>query len=364
MPCEEDGGAMQIPSTVNLIPAVSASSQLTHKAPPGSPAQASGPADAYVGPAPVAAPSSEGSRRTGLRVAAGLALGLVGLGLLGCTAQLGAAPPPAVTCVSQHYQATGDFTVEVIPEGVHRVDVMRGTHTVTEKDIDGKEVTRTVDNDYHPVGVYLGDGLFYDLNENLVMVSDRIENGPYVPAEASRINIDPPGWSNSTDVSRSGSSWTVDPPGWSNSTSLGQDGCRISIDPAGWNNSTSVTRDAQGRTVIDRTGWANEIVLTRSADQVQVDPSGIGNTVTIRLSEGRTEIDPPGFGNSTVITHGPGQSRVDPEGWANETVITRDGNVVRVRPSGVFAQETTITLGKGEIRVDPPGWNNETTIRY
>ncbi len=358
MPFGEDGDAMQIPP-------VSASSQLAYKAPPGSPAPAAATsADAYVGPAPVAPSSSEGSKKTGLRVAAGLALGLVGLGLMGCAQPLAAAPPPAITCVSQHYQATGDFSVEVIPEGITRVDVVRGTHTVTEKGLDGKDVTRTVDNDYHPVGVYLGDGLFYDLNENLVLVSDRVQNGPYVPAEASSIWIDPTGWSNTTGISRSGSTWTVDPPGWGNSTSLGQNGCRILIDPAGWSNSTSLTRDAQGRTVIDRTGWANEIVLSRSADQVQVDPSGIGNTVTVRLAEGRSEVDPPGWGNTTVVTYGSNQSRVDPEGWANETSIVRDGNVIRVRPSGVFTQETTITLGKGEIRVDPPGWNNETVIRY
>lgn len=354
-----------------MIRPVAASSTLISKAPPGSRAALPAVSDSYAGPIPGSSPAEEnssarGHASTGARVAAGVALALVGLGLAGCGQAATPTPPApaAVTCVSEHYQQTGDFTVEVIPEDVPRVDVVRGTHTETQKDSTGKDVDVTVDNDYASVGVYLGDGLFYDLNENLVMVPDRAQNGPYVPADASSINIDPAGWYNSTDITRSGSTWTVDPPGWANSTSLSQNGCRISIDPPGLGNSTSVTRDAHGHTSIDRPGWANGIEISRSADQVQIDPAGVANTVTMRLQANRTEVDPPGFGNTTVVTFSPGTARIDPEGWANETTISRSGNVIHIKPPGILARETTITLGEHSLQVDRPGINNGTTIKF
>lgn len=353
------------------IPPLTASSSLVGKAPPKSRAAlpSVGSADAYAGSIGSPSPSEDSSSgrlgSTGRRVAAGVALALVGLGLAGCAQGAVAPPPPAaLTCVSEHYQATGDFAVEIIPDAMARVDVLRGTHTETQKDSTGQDVQVTVDNEYASVGVYLGDGLFYDLNENLVLVPDRVHNGPYVPADASSISLDPYGWNNTTDVTRSGSTWTVDPVGWNNSTSLSQKGCRIELDPSGWNNGTSVTRDSQGRTVIDRTGWQNEIVLTRSADQVSVDPSGIGNTVSVRLGPNRTEVDPPGFANTTVVRFGSGSVEIDPEGWANETTISRSGKVVTITPPGILARSTTITLGEREIQVDRPGFNNGTTIRF
>lgn len=348
-----------------------AASPLSSSAPPGS--RATVVQDGYAGsvsalspPSPSVSESSSGGwRKTGTRVAAGVALALVGLALAGCT-QESSTPPPAasVSCTSEHYQATGDFTVEVIPDGSPRVDVIRGTHTETHQDSSGQDVQVTVDNDYSSVGVYLGDGLFYDTNENLVLVPDRVQNGPYVPAEASSLNIDPWGWRNDTNVTRSGSTWTVDPPGWGNSTSLSQNGCRITIDPPGIANSTSVTRDGRGRTEIDRPGFANGITMVRTADQVSIDPAGIGNEVSVRLRQDRTEVDPPGFANTTVVKFSRGSTTIDPEGWANETTITRNGNEVRIKPPGILARETSIRIGQDEIRVDPPGLNNETVIKF
>ena len=51
-----------------------------------------------------------------------------------------------------------------------RIDIIRNTYTKTEND----SVQRTEDVDYHPLGFYLGNGLFYDLNENLCLRVDSL----------------------------------------------------------------------------------------------------------------------------------------------------------------------------------------------
>ncbi|MEW6283350.1 MAG: hypothetical protein AB1758_32375, partial [Candidatus Eremiobacterota bacterium] len=268
-------------------------------APPGSQAEVftpSGSSPILAQPGPAEQSSGRNWGRVG-RIAAVVALGLVGVGFLaGCGSS--AAPPQA--CVSGNYQAA-DLSFEVIPIEAPRVDVYRATHSEVEKGPDGTEVTRSVPNEYSPFGVYLGDGLFYDFNGNLTMVPQRLAAGPLVPQDATRITVDPTGFNNTTDVTRRGDRVNVDPPGWGNSTDVVKDGCQVRINPTGWYNEIVIERNGN-RTVINPYGLANEIHLNRSQGQVSVDPYGWNNEVGISLGDGRANVDPFGWNNDTGIS--------------------------------------------------------------
>lgn len=332
---------------------------LRSMAPPGAPAAVGGPvdtADLAVSGRAAEAPDTAGHARRAVKIASAVGLALAGVGFLAGCAPGPAAPQAPVSTVSEFY-TEADLAVEVLPEGYERVDVVRGTHT--EK---VGEEERTVDNDYAPFGVYLGDGLFYDLNGNLVLVPQRAFEGPVAPQDAREVRVDPEGWSNTTKAVRDGDVVDVQPDGWGNDTRVTRDGGRVTVDPEGWNNDTVITRRGD-RTTIDPEGWSNEIELQRGAGELTVDPEGWGNTTRVRLGQDRVEVDPEGWANETVITRHGNQIRIDPEGWANETTITRSGHEVRVRRSG-WGDETVIRQDGDRLVIDPVGWGNETVVEW
>jgi hypothetical protein len=61
----------------------------------------------------------------------------------------------------------------VEPSGL-RIDVHRNYTTEQTTDSEGKTVSNEVPVDYHPLGVYLSDVLFFDLNRNLCLVVPRL----------------------------------------------------------------------------------------------------------------------------------------------------------------------------------------------
>ncbi len=344
------------PVSLTQPPAPPATSSLRHMAPPGATTT-----DVYVGstPAPeVTAPQpDEAASHAGraLKMAAVVGLALAGVGFLaGCTTS---APPPSSSVVTEHYTA-GDFAVEAIPEGFQRIDVVRGTHTEKVED-----QTLTVNNDYAPFGVYLGDGLFYDTNGNLVLVPQRAFEGPAVPADSSQVKVDPPGSGNTTKaVFQADGDVQIKIDGFGNDFTIHQDGARFTIDPAGWGGSTRITRDGND-TVIDPAGWGNDLNLKRSEGQVQVDPAGWNNTTNIQLGQDRIKLDPAGWRNETVITRAGSTIKIDPEGWGNETTITRSGSVTRIKHPGLGG-ETVLKHEGNRIVIDPVGWGDQTVVEW
>lgn len=72
---------------------------------------------------------------------------------------------------------------EVEPNNL-RIDVIRQTEEFMENDT----TVETLNTPYHPLGFYLGNGLFYDLNENLSLRVDDLLNAPSDGFDIVQIN--------------------------------------------------------------------------------------------------------------------------------------------------------------------------------
>ncbi|MBS2035738.1 hypothetical protein JST97_12175 [bacterium] len=64
---------------------------------------------------------------------------------------------------------SGDFGIEFVPPGTPRMDVYRRMISTT----DDEGNTENEPADYEPLGVYLGRGYFYDINDNLSLIAER-----------------------------------------------------------------------------------------------------------------------------------------------------------------------------------------------
>ncbi|MFN8609445.1 MAG: hypothetical protein U0931_18045 [Vulcanimicrobiota bacterium] len=64
---------------------------------------------------------------------------------------------------------TGEFGIEFVPPGTPRMDVYRRMISTTDEDGN----TESEPAEYEPLGVYLGRGYFYDINDNLSIVAER-----------------------------------------------------------------------------------------------------------------------------------------------------------------------------------------------
>ncbi|MCA9790250.1 MAG: hypothetical protein KC910_00585 [Candidatus Eremiobacteraeota bacterium] len=223
-----------------------------------------------------------------------------------------ATPPPASQCTSSTWSAEtnqGEMKVEVIPEQMGSIDIVRQTYTETYTDSQGETQTRTVNVDRSPIGVYLGDGLFFDTNGNLAMIPARAFGGPLVEPTQGKTLLEPDGWLNDITIDRQGSEVKV---------------------------------DAQGFGVL------NSIKVTEGTEQTKIDPWGLGkwNSITITRHGNQTTIDPHGFGSWDAIT------------------ITRDGNNLRVTEPGWFWNHTNITKTENAYRIDPDGPLNSTSAFF
>lgn len=327
-------------------------SPLAFQAPPGAKKLARpGPDDTVtLSGDPGPAEEKEASRRGWVRTAALVGLGLAGIGLLaGCSP---GTPPISDTITSSLPAAgisvdanhTGDFGVEVLPQGTTRLDLHRETRTETDSDGD----SHTEDVEYSPVGVYMGSGVFLDLNGNLSLIPERAFEEAPRGAPAQSVGIEGPGIFNTTRVTRHGDSITVDPAG-PGSYEITHQGNRLRVDGplwADWNftkqgdttrvdfplwGNFQVTRTEQGARV---TGPAFlDYQLTRTGDTLKVD-GPLWNDSTITRSGDSLDIRGPGFNHVTVSQHG---TTTRQEGRTYAYNVTRDGN---------------------EVKVDGPGWDN------
>ncbi len=300
---------------------------------------------AAPGPAEEALSEKRGWGRT----AAFVGLGLAALTLAGC----GPSVPPISDTITTNLPAagisvdanhTGDYGVEVLPQGTARIDLHRETRT--ETDSDGDSHTENVE--YSPVGVYLGSGVFLDLNGNLSLIPERAFAETSRGAAASHVDIDGPGIFNRIDVRRDAGGVTVDPSG-PGSYRITHEGNRIRVDGplwADWN----ISREGD-TTRVDLPLWGNfqvtrtengarvrgpvflDYAITRQGDQLNVD-GPLFNDYTITRQGDALQVSGPAFHRIDVSQHG---TTTRQEGRTYAYNVTRDGN---------------------EVKVDGPGWDD------
>lgn len=227
---------------------------------------------------------------------------LSGCGTQVSPSQLGATLPRQ----TPQQDAQQALKFEIIPNAAGKIDIIRQTHTETSTDSEGNTTTETVDDPLQPVGVYLGNGLFLDAGLNLSLVPARVQNGPILPQDFSRAEIQGQlgAWSRST-ITQNENQVTISSP--------------LSF-------SHTITRDSEDQTTLQLGTFGafqkfNRIVITRNGDSTTIQGWA-----------------PRGF---------EAMSRIE---------ITQDGNTTTVRPFGIRGLVTTDIIREGnEVRVQPFG---------
>ena len=326
-------------------------SQLSYSAPPGSKRMVAPdqPSD-VVSLTTKDSPAEEKSSHNWMRTAAFVGLGLVGIGMLsGCTPGV----PPISDTVTTTLPAagisvdpahSGQLGVEVLPQGTTRIDLHRETRT--EHDSDGH--TRQEDVEYNSVGVYMGSGVFLDLNGNLSLIPERAFEESPRGAAAQSVSIEGPGLWNTTRVSRNGNTIVVDPAG-PGSWAITHNGNNLKVDGPLWSD------------------WN----FTQQGDTTRVDFPLWGNFQVTRGENG-TRVSGPAFLDYQLTRNG-NELRVDGPLW-NDYTITRTGDSLDVRGPAfthiTVSQHGTTTRQAGrtygynvtrdgnEVKVDGPGWDN------
>jgi hypothetical protein len=225
--------------------------------------------------------------------------------------------------------------LEIIPNEVGKVDIIRQTHEEESTDINGEEDTDTVKDDLQPVGLYLGNGLFLDRGMNLSLVPTRIFNEPVIPQDFQQAEIQ----------GQFGGRW--------NRTTLTQQGNVTTIQVPG-ELADRVTEDGPDQTTYQfgtffkATQGNNRLTVTREGNQTVVQPPRVQGW------ESFTRI---------VITQEGNTTRIHPHWTAGTDItITREGNKVTV--SQFLGQRTTITRADdGTISVRAPLQTTETIQR-
>lgn len=222
--------------------------------------------------------------------------------------------------------------LEVIPNEVGKVDLIRQTHEETSTDINGEEDTDTVKDDLQPVGIYLGNGIFLDRGMNLSLVPTRIFNEPVVPQDFQQVDIQAPGW-NRTTLTQQGNQTTIQKRG--------------ELPDTVTENSPDQTTYQFG-TFFKATRGINQLTVTRDGNQTIVQPPRVAGW------ESFTRITITQEGNTT---------RIHPHWTAGTDItITREGNQVTV--NRFLSQRTTITRAEdGTITVKTPLQTSETIQR-
>jgi len=303
-------------------------------------------AQTCVTPAPPALPEDSlqiqaqqpASRSRWLGAAALGALSVATMVLSGCghqlqPEQLGAALP--VQTAEQDQQQALRF--EVIPNAMGKVDIIRQTHTETDRDRDGHTTTREVEDPLQPVGVYLGQGLYLDAGLNLSLVPDRVIHQPMIPQDFHQLQIQ------------------GELGAWSRST-ITQQGNRVSIQsPLSF--SHTVTRDSENQTTLQLGTFSplqkfSRIIITRDGNRTTVQgwaPGGLQalNRIEITTVGNTTTVHP--FGISGLV----------------DTRITRNPDSITVQPFGGSFSRTDIRMqGEGgEMKVTQPFGLGSQTIQ-
>lgn len=337
-------------------PLALSASPMAYSAPPGSkPASVSEQAPDTVSLSPGSGPAEEkeSKSRGWMKTAALVGLGLAGIGMLsGCTPGV---PPISDTItttlpaagISVDANHSGTLGVEVLPQGTTRIDLHRETHT--ERDSDGD--THEEDEPYSPVGVYMGSGVFLDLNGNLSLIPERAFEETPRGAPAQAVEIDGPGIWSTTQVTRNpGNSILVDPAG-PGSYAMTHDGNQLRVDGplwADWNfsqqgDTTRVDFPLWGNFQVSKTEHGARVSgpaflsyeLVRSGNQITVD-GPLWNDYTLTRTGDSIQVRGPGFTKIDITQHG---TTTRQQGRTYAYNVTRDGN---------------------EVRVDGPAWDNWT----
>jgi hypothetical protein len=309
-------------------------------------------------------------------------MALLMTGLAGCghnvdPAQLGPAVP--VQTAQQDQQQALRF--EVIPNAVHKVDIIRQTHSESY-DCGTPErpdtCTREVEDPLQPVGVYLGNGLFLDAGLNLSMVPDRAFHGPVIPQKFERMEIRGPlgDWSRSTLVQQG------------NQVSIGE---RFSIfDHRVVHESPQKTRlelgtfsalqkfstiqiTRQGDTTTIQ-GWSlpgmsalNRVEIRQNGDTTTVHPFGPGVLVDTHITrQGQTITVQPfggGLSRTTIARQADGSIRVSNPLGLSGTTVTRGENGVNTSSLGLsFGKSSILRQADGNYTIRQPGIFTTTTV--
>jgi hypothetical protein len=271
-------------------------------------------------------PTSTSRGWLGMAALAGLTVActlLSGCGTSLTPQQLGATLAPQ----TPEQDAAQALRFEVIPEAAGRVDIIRQTHTETDRDSDGDTTTREEKDPLQPVGVYLGNGLYLDAGLNLSLVPDRLTHAPLIPQDFSQLEIQGQlgSWSRST-VTQSGNQVTIRSP---------------------LQFSHTITRDSENQTTLQLGSFSpfqkfSRIVIQREGNKTTIQgwaPRGLEALSRIEITrEGNTTTVHP-FGLSGLV----------------DTRITQDGNQITVQPfGGGFSRTRIERLNDREIKVTHP----------
>lgn len=286
-------------------------------------------------------------------VAGLVAITIVGAGLLaGCSdAVPSTPPPPPEACITEVYQAS-DLQMEVIPAEIPRVDLRRYTTSETVSDGNGRSHTVTHERPYSDYGVYLGDGVFYDLNGNLALIPQRVE-GPLVAADSPLVTVHPTGLLTSdTRVTRSGNQARVEPQAWLiPATVLEKEGCRITIQPEAWGALTQSVERRGNQTTIRQGAFQSPLVMTREDDLIRVNDGPLSGTLTVGLGDDQMLVRPPLSLANTTVNFGDGEITIDRGLLGGTTQIVRHGDQTEIQ--GPFSH-TTLTREPGQLHIERP----------
>lgn len=304
-----------------------------------------------------------------------IALGVLAAGgalvaLSGCSAP--DAPPPAEQCTSNSWETStseGQFKVEVLPEQLGSIDLIRQTETTTSTDSDGDTETDTDPVALSPIGVYLGDGIFFDTNGNLRLVPARAFGLQITDGDASSITVEQQGILNDLSIERDGGRVVVDGSGFGrlNSIVVTEGANGATINPHGFGNWNSIKFEQRGnRTIIDPHGFGSwdQIVITRDGNRTTIEqPGWFHTTTTITRTENSIKVDPPGPWNTSVAHFCGDHVKIDPTGPWNDTEIHRDGQNVEVTRRGAWNDSSIELKPEGGAVFRNEGPLNDITVR-
>lgn len=334
--------------------------QLQQYAPPGSrasvrPTQETAHADGI--PVDTAADVSDSQRSIGFLKATLVAgLGLASLaGIAGMVGAQQSAPPPPhpshqsvparagnEAAVALQQQGTdGEMKFQVLPEGLGRVPLIRESDKYPDYDVSENDV-------YSPMGVYLGDGVFHDLNGNLVLVPGAAFPD-FVPQGATSIKVDNK-WTPGYEITEKGDGLLVD---GSMDQTITRHGDTVDVD--GPLNADFRVTESGDRVRVDG-AFGHDYDMTRQGDTIRVQGKG-ADAYSIKREGDTLHIDGPGDHDLTVRREGNTITVEGPKG--RETRITRDGDTISVEGSG---SNQTLRREGNAVRMDSSFFRGSRTV--
>ena len=312
-------------------------------------------------------PSDAGDSNKGKLALLGLGAAVAVVGLSGCTAP--STPPPISQCTSDQFSASteaGAFRVEVIPSELGSVDLIRQTTTETDTDSDGDTTTTTEDVPLSPIGVYLGDGIFFDSNGNLSLVPARAFGVQVTPSDASSIRVSPDGWGNDFSIERNGSRVEVDAQGFGKLNAFtvqeGENSAFIDVPSIGGLGDVRIERRGS-TTTIDPVGFGSwdQIRIVRSGNSIRVEQPGWGGDIVIDKTENSFSVDYPGWGGKTNAHYCEDGLTIDRYGSWGDVKLEKNGDQISVDRRG-WRADSKVTLRPDGAKVDSESWLGDTQI--